>query len=60
VLCGPDHASCDRGSIVPVCYLCISRAQALLIASNTSYLNIYRDASAFYTVSVHCSSPVNV
>jgi hypothetical protein len=50
----------DRGSIVPVCYLCVSRAEALLMVSNTSYLNTYRDASAFYTVSVHCSSPVKV
>jgi hypothetical protein len=41
-------------------YLCVSRAEALLMASNTSYLNIYRDASIFHSVSVHCSSPVNV
>jgi hypothetical protein len=41
-------------------YLCVSHAEVLLMASNTSYLNVYRDASAFHTVSVHCSSSVNV
>jgi hypothetical protein len=43
-------------SFLPI-YLCVSRAEALLMASNTSYLNVYRDASAFHIVS---SSPVNV
>jgi hypothetical protein len=28
---------CDRGSIVPTLYLCVSRTEALLMASNTSY-----------------------
>jgi hypothetical protein len=28
-------------------YLCVSRTEALLMASSTSYLNAYRDASAF-------------
>jgi hypothetical protein len=60
VLCGPDHATRGRGSVVPICNLCVSHAEALLKASNTSYLNVYRDASAFYTVSVHCLSPVIV
>jgi hypothetical protein len=35
------------------------KCYALLMASNTSYLNVYRDASAFHTVSVHCSSPLS-
>jgi hypothetical protein len=60
VLCSPDHASHDWGSIVPTYYLYVSRTEALLMASNTSYLNVYRDASAFPTVFVHCSSYVNV
>jgi hypothetical protein len=33
-------------SFLPV-YLCISRTEALLMASNTSYPNTYRDAPAF-------------
>jgi hypothetical protein len=33
----PDHALCDRGSIVPTLYLCVSHTEALLMASNTSY-----------------------
>jgi hypothetical protein len=41
-------------------YLCVSPAEVLLMASNTSYLNAYRDASVFYTVSVYCSLLVNV
>jgi hypothetical protein len=41
-------------------YLCVSRAEVLLMASNTSYLNAYRDASVFHTVSVYCSLHVNV
>jgi hypothetical protein len=28
---------CDRGSIVRTIYLCVSRTEALLMASNTSY-----------------------
>jgi hypothetical protein len=28
-------------------YLCVSHAEVLLMASNTSYLNVYRNASAF-------------
>jgi hypothetical protein len=32
-----DHALHDRGSIVPTLYLCVSRTEALLMASNTSY-----------------------
>jgi hypothetical protein len=35
--CRPDHALCDRGSIVPTIYLCVSRTEALLMESNTSY-----------------------
>jgi hypothetical protein len=27
----------DRGSIVPTIYLCVSRTEALLMVSNTSY-----------------------
>jgi hypothetical protein len=27
----------DQGSIVPTIYLCVSRTEALLMASNTSY-----------------------
>jgi hypothetical protein len=46
-------------SFLPI-YLCVSHAEVLLMASNTSYLNIYRDASAFHTASAYCSSPVNV
>jgi len=30
-------ASCDLGSIILTCYLCIARAEALLMASSTSY-----------------------
>jgi hypothetical protein len=33
-------------SFLPI-YLCVSRAEALLMASNTNYLSAYRDASAF-------------
>jgi hypothetical protein len=46
-------------SFLPV-YLCVSHTEALLLASNTSYLNAYRDASAFHTVFMRCLSPVNV
>jgi hypothetical protein len=46
-------------SFLPI-YVCFSRAEALLMASNTSYLSVYRVASAFFTISMHCSSPVNV
>jgi hypothetical protein len=41
------YALHDRGSIIPNYYLCVPHAEALLMANNTSYLNIYRDASAF-------------
>jgi hypothetical protein len=41
-------------------YLCVSRTEALLMASNTSYLNVYKDASAFHTVFMRCLSPVKV
>jgi hypothetical protein len=37
---------CRAASFLPV-YLCVSRTEALLMASNTSYLNAYGDASAF-------------
>jgi hypothetical protein len=53
------HCMIGAATSLPI-YLCVSHAEALLMASNTSYLNIYRDALAFHTVSVHCSSPVNV
>jgi hypothetical protein len=33
----PDHALHDQGSIVPTIYLCVSRTETLLMASNTSY-----------------------
>jgi hypothetical protein len=33
----PDHALCDRGSIVPTIYLCVSCTEALLMAGNTCY-----------------------
>jgi hypothetical protein len=46
-------------SFLPI-YLCVSHAEVLLMASSTTYLNVYRDALAFYIVSMHCSSPVNV
>jgi hypothetical protein len=46
-------------SFLPV-YLCVSRTEALLMASNTSYINAYRDVSAFYTIFVRCLSPVSV
>jgi hypothetical protein len=36
----------EVASFLPI-YLCVSRTEALLMASNTSYLNAYRDASAF-------------
>jgi hypothetical protein len=49
----------ERGSIIPTYYLCVPRAEALLMVSNTSYLNVYRDASAFHIVFVHCSSSLN-
>jgi hypothetical protein len=35
-----------KASSLPV-YLCVSRIEALLMMSNTSYLNAYRVASAF-------------
>ena len=35
--CGPDHALRDRGSVVRTLYLCVSRTEALLMASSTSY-----------------------
>jgi hypothetical protein len=37
VLCHPDHALRDRDNIVPTLYLCVSRTEVLLMASNTSY-----------------------
>ena len=37
VPCGPDHALRDRGGVVHTFYLCVSRTEALLMASNTSY-----------------------
>jgi hypothetical protein len=46
-------------SFLPI-YLCVSHTEALLMASNTSYLNAYRDASAFHTVFMRCFSPINV
>jgi hypothetical protein len=46
-------------SFLPAC-LCVSRAEALLMASNTSYLNAYRDASAFHTVFMRCLLSVSV
>jgi hypothetical protein len=33
-------------SFLPI-FLCVSHAEALLMVSSTSYLNTYRDASAF-------------
>jgi hypothetical protein len=33
----PRYALHDQGSIVPTIYLCVSRTEALLMASNTSY-----------------------
>ena len=35
--CGPDHALRDRSNVVPTLYLCVSRTEALLMASDTSY-----------------------
>jgi hypothetical protein len=46
-------------SLLPV-YLCVSHTKALLMASNTSYLNAYKDASAFHTIFMCCLSPVSV
>ena len=34
---GPDHALRDRGGVVHTFYFCVSRTEALLMASNTSY-----------------------
>jgi hypothetical protein len=41
-------------------YICVSHTEALLMASNTSYLNACRDASGFHIVIMRCLSPVNV
>jgi hypothetical protein len=46
-------------SFLPV-YLCVSRTEALLMVRNTSYVNVYKDASTFHTVFMRCLSPVNV
>jgi hypothetical protein len=46
-------------SFLPI-YLYVSRTEALLMASNTSYLNAYKDASAFDTIFMRCLSPVSV
>jgi hypothetical protein len=46
-------------SFLPV-YLCVSRTEALLMVSNTSYLNAYKDASAFHTIFMRCLSTVSV
>jgi hypothetical protein len=57
-LSGKCHAatiSRDRACNIPACYLCVSCAEALLMATNTSYLNVYRDVSAFHTIFVHRS-----
>jgi hypothetical protein len=45
-------------SFLPV-YLYVSRTE-FLIASNTSYLNVYKDASAFHTVFMRRLSLINV
>jgi hypothetical protein len=37
----------DRGSIVPIIYLCVSHTEALLIASNTSYHKRLHDSRRF-------------
>jgi hypothetical protein len=41
-------------------YLCVSHTEALLMASDTSYLNTYRDASAFYIIFMRCLSPISI
>jgi hypothetical protein len=46
-------------SFLPV-FLCVSRAEVLLMVSSTSYLNAYRDASAFHTVFMRCLLSVSV
>jgi hypothetical protein len=38
-----EEALRDRGSIVPIIYLCVSRTEALLMASNTSYHKRYQN-----------------
>jgi hypothetical protein len=43
----PDHALRDRGSIVPTIYLCVSRTEALLMVSNTSYHKRLHDLHRF-------------
>jgi hypothetical protein len=45
--CRPDHALRDRGSIVPTLYLCVSRTEALLMVSNTSYHKRLHDLHRF-------------
>jgi hypothetical protein len=58
-LLGKCYAAPITRSFLPI-YLCVSHTVALLMASNTSYLNANRDASAFHTVFIRCLSPVNV
>jgi hypothetical protein len=38
---------CDRGSIVPTLYLYVSRTEALLMASNTSYHKLLNGSHQF-------------
>jgi hypothetical protein len=63
VSCGPDHALRDRGSIIVLTYLlfCISRPEVLLMVSGTSYLSVYRVASALlyfnHALLVTCKRP---
>jgi hypothetical protein len=45
--CRPDHDLRDWGSIVPTIYLCVSRTEALLMASNTSYPKRLHDLHRF-------------
>jgi hypothetical protein len=42
-----DHALRDRGSIVPTIYLCVSRTETLLMASNNSYHKRLHDLHRF-------------
>jgi hypothetical protein len=43
----PNHALRDRGNIVPAIYLYVSRIEALLMASNTSYHKRLHDLHRF-------------
>jgi hypothetical protein len=41
-------------------YLCVSHTEALLMASNTSYLGVYREHQLFHALFIHRLLPVNI